>query len=171
MRHLVVTATARNGRESIHPARHIKELLGEEAELFDIAEKDIPMMQARRYKEEGEVPQDVEEFGRKVEEAETLVIVTPEYNHSIPGPLKNLLDYLYPEYEDMVFAYVTVSSGGFGGVRCMSHLHDITLAFNATPGPSLQVSNVTEIFEDGELIDNGYRQQFKDFAEKIMEQD
>lgn len=167
---LVVTGTARSGRKSIHPARYVTRLLDQEheAELFDMKQKDIPVLETTRYMEGG-VPEDVEEFGRKVEETDSIVIVTPEYNHSIPGGLKNLLDYLYPEYEDMPFSYVTVSAGGFGGVRAVSHLHDITLELNAWPGPDLQVSNVGQVFDsDGELVDGEYEERFQQFVEEAV---
>lgn len=48
------------------------------------------------------------------------VFVTPEYNHSIPGVLKNAIDYLYPEWNDK--AAGIVSYGGAGGVRAAEHL-------------------------------------------------
>lgn len=172
MRFLVVEGTVRDGRKSIHAARKITEILDKdhEAELFDMAEKNIPPLQTRRYTDPGEPPEDVEEFGQKVEKADGLVIVSPEYNHSIPGALKNLLDYLYPEYEDKSFSYITVSGGGFGGVRCLSHLHDVTLALNARPGPNLPVSNVGEVFdEEGELIDQEYKERFQNFADRVIE--
>lgn len=171
MRFLVVIGTVREGRWSIHPARYVTRLLDREhdAELFDMAEKDVPLLENTRYSG-SEVPEDVEEFGQKVEEADGIVIVTPEYNHSIPGALKNLLDYLYPEYEDKPFSYVTVSAGGFGGVRALSHLHDITLELNAHPGPDIPVSRVRQVFNrDGELVDQDYEQRFKEFAEKVVE--
>nr|WP_306059100.1 NADPH-dependent FMN reductase [Natronococcus sp. AD5] len=96
--------------------------------------------------------------------------MTPEYNHSIPGALKNLLDYLYPEYKDKPFSYGTVSGGGFRGVRALSHLHDITLELSAHPGPDLPISNVTDVFEeDGTLIDDTYDDRFEEFVVQVIE--
>jgi NAD(P)H-dependent FMN reductase len=51
------------------------------------------------------------------------VIVTPEYNHSIPGVLKNALDYLYAEWNNKAVGFV--SYGGAGGVRAAEHLRQI----------------------------------------------
>ncbi len=173
MNFLVVVGTVREQRRSIHAARKAVEVLSEKgygAELFDPAEKEIPFLGTRRYTDSGDPPEDVEEFGQKVEESDGVVLVTPEYNHSIPGALKNLLDYLYPEYEDKPFSYVTVSAGGFGGVRALDHLQDITLALNAEPGPHLPISNVRDVFdEEGELIDESYEERFEDFVEEAVE--
>lgn len=169
---LVIEGTVRDGRKSIHPARYVTELFqedGHEAELFDMRKYDIPLLRKRRFKASDPHP-DIETFGQKVEAADTIVIVTPEYNHSIPGALKNLLDHLYPEYENKPFAYVTVSAGGFGGVRALSHLHDVTLEFNAHPGPDLPVSNVNDVFdEDSALIDDTYGDRFEDFVERVVD--
>lgn len=47
-------------------------------------------------------------------------MVTPEYNHSTSGALKNALDYLYREWNDKAVSFV--SYGGTGGTRAVEHL-------------------------------------------------
>lgn len=169
---LVVEGTVRDGRNSIYPARYVTARFREEghdAELFDMKEYDIPLLTKTRYMTNDPHP-NVEAFGQKVEAADSIVIVSPEYNHSIPGSLKNLLDHLYPEYEDKPFSYVTVSGGRFGGVRALSHLHDITLELNAHLGPDIPVSNVADVFaKDGTLIDGTYKDTFEDFVEQVVD--
>jgi NAD(P)H-dependent FMN reductase len=49
--------------------------------------------------------------------ADGFVIVSAEYNHSIPAALKNILDYFQSEYLYKPSAIVTYSAGPFGGVR------------------------------------------------------
>ena len=51
------------------------------------------------------------------------VIVTPEYNHSVPGVLKNAIDYLYAEWANKSVGFV--SYGVAGGVRAVEHLRTI----------------------------------------------
>lgn len=167
MKLLIVVGTSREGRNSIHPAREAREKFeeaGHEAEIFDLKEHEIPFLGELRHRTENPHP-DVEKFGQKVEESDGLVLVTPEYNHSYSAELKNALDHLYPEYEDKAFFYITVSAGGFGGIRALSHLHDVTLELGGFPGPDLPVSKVSQIFEDGELVDEGYEERFTDFVE------
>lgn len=172
MKFLVILGTVRQGRRSVHPARYVTELLqdaGHDAELFDIAEYDIPLLRQRRYKTEDPHP-DVETFGKKVEAADGIVIVTPEYNHQLPGALKNLIDHLYPEYAGKPFSYVTVSSGRFGGVRAQQDLNRLTVTLRAHPGPSIALSHVDDIFsEDGDLIDEEYEDWFAEFVENAVE--
>ncbi|MFB6144591.1 MAG: NADPH-dependent FMN reductase [Candidatus Nanohaloarchaea archaeon] len=170
MKALILVGSTRQGRKTIHAAEYAAEAFrdsGHTTELFDLEKRDIPFMQERRrYLED--VPEDIEVFGEKVEECDVLIIVSPEYNHSFPGVLKNALDYLYPEYHGKPFAYITTSGGGFGGVRGLSHLHDFTLAVNAHPGPNLPVSNIGSVFnEEGGLEDEDYRSRFSDYVEKV----
>ncbi len=169
MQFLVVIGTVRNERKSIHAARYVTRLLtdqGQDADLFDMEDRDIPLMETRRYKDPGEPPEDVEQFGQLVENADGIILVTPEYNHSYPGALKNLIDYLYPEYEGKPFSFVTVSGGPWGGVRTQKDLNALVLTLQAHPGPSLAVKHVGDVFdtESGELIDDDYRPRFDDFV-------
>lgn len=174
MNFLILVGTTREGRKTIRSAKAVEEKFeeaGHNIEFFDLKEKNIPYLGNRSYKEdEKPTPQDIEELSQKVNQTDCLVIVTPEYNHSIPGALKSALDYLYPEYDDLPFAYVTDSAGGFGGVRALSHLHDITLALGGVPGPSIQISNIDDVLgEGGEVLDENYHTRLEGFVENAEE--
>lgn len=169
MKALIVLGTTRDGRNSAKPAKAVNEEFqaqGHETTFFDIKEKDIPFLGNRTYIDSEEpVPEDIEEFAEEVETSDLIVLVSPEYNHSIPGALKNTLDYLYPEYRDKAFGYVTVSAGGFGGLRALDHLQDITLGLGGHPGPSMPVSNVSNNF-DGEEPNEEYEEKIQGFVKK-----
>lgn len=169
---LVVPGTVRKGRWSIHAAREVARRFrdrGHTVDLFDMQEHDIPLMASMR-RTDDPTPDAIESFSQLVSAADLLVIVTPEYNHSIPGALKTLLDYLYSEYDELPFAYVTTSSGAFGGVRALSHLTDITLELGGRPGPNLPVTHVRELFdEEGSLIEDEYDDRFADFIDQAVE--
>lgn len=169
MKALLVTGTTREGSSTHNVAREAYKSFSNEvsAELFDLHDKNIPFM-TRRLSHDSSPPEDVVEFKELVEWSEAIILVTPEYNHSVPGPLKNLLDYLYEEYHGKVFSYITVSAGGFGGIRCQSHLHDITLALKGRPGPSLPVSNVRDHFTEDSVSDE-YSEKLTDFAKQVRE--
>ena len=174
MKVLNIVGTAREGRKSVHAARQVDEAFeerGHRTEVFDLAEEEFPPLGNRTYVEDEEpVPESAQKLSRKVRESDFIVITTPEYNHSFPGILKTALDYLYTEYEDKPFGFVTVSAGGFGGVRSLSHLHDIVLEFEGFIGPNLQVSRVGDVFnEEGELVDEAYSDRFQSFVEQSEE--
>jgi len=169
---LIVVGTVREGRWSIHPARELVDRFDDRVktvELFDMNQHEVPLMESMR-RSDDPTPDAIETFGESVNAADLLVIVTPEYNHSIPGALKNLLDYLYEEYDGLPFAYVTVSAGQFGGVRALSHLTDITLELGGRPGPDLPIAYVQELFDDeGSLLDADYDDRFAAFVEQSLE--
>jgi len=174
MKFLTILGTARESRNSIGPAKAVIKNFEEEghtAKLFDLKEKEIPPLGNRTYIEnETPVPEDIQDFSKQVKESDGVIIVTPEYNHSIPGILKTALDYLYPEYDHKPFMYVTVSAGSFGGVRAISHLHDITLEFDAQPGPEIPISNVSKNFsKTGEILDDTYEDRINKFVQKSIE--
>lgn len=170
MEFLLIPGTVRDGRRSIHAVHELEDRLtdrGHTVTVFDIAEHDVPFLQERRHKTDNPHPA-VERFGQLVEAADGIVLVTPEYNHSIPGALKNLIDHLYPEYAGKPFGYVTVSGGPWGGVRLQPHLNEITLTLKAHPGPSLPIRHVRDVFDaDGNLVDEDYADRFDDFIEKL----
>ncbi|MFO7793408.1 MAG: NAD(P)H-dependent oxidoreductase [Candidatus Nanohaloarchaea archaeon] len=167
MKALLVTGTVREGNKSQQVAKEALNYFSEagDAKLFDLCEKEVPLME-QRLSHDDSPPEDVKEFRELVDWSDVVILVTPEYNHSIPGALKNLIDYLYEEYDGKAFSYITISAGGFGGVRAQSHLHDITLAVGGRPGPSLHVSNVNEHFSE-ENISEEYQERLKSFAEKV----
>ncbi|GLY38043.1 FMN reductase [Amycolatopsis sp. NBRC 101858] len=62
-------------------------------------------------------------WAAKIGEYDGYVFVTPEYNHSTSGVLKNAIDYLYAEWNNKAAAFV--SYGALGGARAIEHLRAI----------------------------------------------
>jgi chromate reductase len=76
---------------------------------------------------ESSPPERVKEFKRKIKVAGALLIVTPEYNHSVPGVLKNAIDWVSRHYKDSAFggkpvAMMSASTGTLKGARAQYHL-------------------------------------------------
>jgi NAD(P)H-dependent FMN reductase len=63
-------------------------------------------------------------WAAKISEFDGYVFVTPEYNHSTSGVLKNAIDYLYAEWNNKAAAFV--SYGALGGARAIEHLRAIS---------------------------------------------
>lgn len=74
-------------------------------------------------------PEAVLKMGQSIRAADALIIVTPEYNYSVPGALKNALDWLSRLPDTPVagkpVAIQTVSPGAIGGARAQYHLRQI----------------------------------------------
>ncbi|WP_318371192.1 NADPH-dependent FMN reductase [Enterobacter sp.] len=95
---------------------------------------DIPLYDADIQQEEG-FPQSVEAIAAQIRAADGVVIVTPEYNYSVPGGLKNAIDWL-SRLPDQPLAgkpvlIQTSSMGAIGGARCQYHLRQILVFLDA----------------------------------------
>src|SRR5205807_1943358 len=97
----VILGSIRRDRESVKVARFVMDCLQKlnavHAELLDLKELNLPMMEERlRFR--SDPPPSVVDFGAKINRADSILIVTPEYNGGYPGVLKNALEYLKDEY-------------------------------------------------------------------------
>lgn len=96
--------------------------------------KDIPLYDADMQQEEG-FPATVEAIAEQIRAADGVVIVTPEYNYSVPGGLKNAIDWLSRLPEQPLAGkpvlIQTSSMGAIGGARCQYHLRQILVFLDA----------------------------------------
>src|SRR5690606_27750516 len=84
---------------------------------------------------EKDMPEVVQDFKRRVKEADAVLIVTPEYNYSIPGFLKNALDWASRPADDNSFdgkpgAIMSASPGMLGGARAQYALRQVCVYMN-----------------------------------------
>lgn len=119
----VILGTTRPERRSIAPAHFVKNLLsaqdGVVTELVDPENFDLPH-DGRGKKEKDPY------YSQLTKRADAFVIITPEYNHSIPGSLKRLLDSELESYHYKPALLGGVSSGPWGGARALEHLAGIS---------------------------------------------
>lgn len=166
----VVIGSVRRGRRSIRAARFALDRLtaaGADATLVDLAELDLPIMEERLHMRD-DPPPGLVRFSETVAAADAVVIVSPEYNGSMPGVLKNALDYIYGEWFRKPVGIVTVSAGGFGGVQLHNHLQLLFLRLKALPVAHMAVSSVSRTFgEDGEPREAHYEKSFAGFIDTL----
>src|SRR5665213_1949358 len=126
----VIIGTTRPNRTTPLLAKWIageaKSLLDVEVEVIDLVDYPMPFLDepaSPRFNPERKPNAEVQKWISKIAEGEAYIFVTPEYNHSIPGVLKNAIDYLTFE---LVKKPATVASHGtVGGARATMHLKDI----------------------------------------------
>lgn len=98
-----------------------------EVDVVDVAEIDLPTTFAPT----PEVTAQLAEITPKLATAEAFVVLTPEYNHSYPAALKNLIDWHFHEWRAKPVALV--SYGGLsGGLRAVEHLRQVFAELHAT---------------------------------------
>jgi len=152
---------------SAHAARFVVQRLSMEpgvvTELIDIAALSLPVDDA------GEAIKDAE-FSRKMSRADGLVIVSPEYNHSVPGLLKHVLDSCLSEYIHKAAGIVGVSAGPFGGSRMIQNLLPVLRELGlVTIFWDVHFGSVQKIFsESGELNEPAFVQRTDKFLKELI---
>jgi NAD(P)H-dependent FMN reductase len=150
---LIVYGSVRRDRQGIKAARFMLQTClarGHQATLIDPAEDRLPLLD-RMYKEyqPGQAPDVLERLASKIKAADAFVIVSGEYNHSIPPALSNLLDHFLEEYFWRPSAIVCYSGGAFGGVRAAMQLRAMLCELGTPSIPSLlPVPQVQDAFDD-----------------------
>jgi chromate reductase, NAD(P)H dehydrogenase (quinone) len=125
-------------------------------EIFDLS--DIP---SYNQDHDNNMPPKVKEFKTKIRESDALLIATPEYNYSVPGVLKNAIDYASRPYGDNSFddkpvAIMSASVGMIGGARAQYHLRQMFVFLNMHPVnvPEVIVTFASNKFDsEGNLLD------------------
>ena len=125
---------------------------------------------------ESSFPQPVLDLKEKIRAAQGIVIVTPEYNRSIPGMLKNLIDWTSRPYGDSAWAKKPVATigasvGPTGTAFAQAHLRTILIYLDTylMGQPEIYIGNVGEKIKDGSLTDAGTLDHLKGFLEKFIQ--
>lgn len=168
----VMLGSIRRNRESAKVAKFavnwLHRMEGVRTDLLDLKEFNLPMMEERlRFREDA--PAGALELSARINRADSIVIVTPEYSSGYPGVLKNALDYLKPEYKRKPFGIITVSSAE-GGMMCLISLRQVILHLGGVPIPAtLPVFRVQESFDaEGNSLAAGFQKQAKEFFDELL---
>lgn len=129
---IIISGSMRQGRSTPLVAKWVHKTADTifdgkaEIEMVDLADFNLPMFDeaiSPKYNQDRQPEGDVKQWLDTLSRADGYVLVTPEYNHSIPGALKNAIDYI--AYETNQKAATIVSHGGVGGGRATEHLRNI----------------------------------------------
>ncbi|WP_310556306.1 NAD(P)H-dependent oxidoreductase [Flavobacterium sp.] len=174
----IISSSIRTGRKSHNVALYFQHYLNENrlatVEILDLASYNFPIFE-ERLKNQSNPSLTSLEFKNKIISSDGIMIVTPEYNGSIPASLKNVIDLLYEEWHRKPIAFSTVSGGDFGGLQALTHLQFIFWKMRAwTFTANFPVSRVQEKFDDFGVPTNkketdGFAQIFIDEFVKCIE--
>jgi len=169
----VVYGSARRDRQGIKAARFIVRQLENRrhsVDLIDTNALQLPMLDLM-YKEyaEGEAPEDMESVAEVFRKADGFVVLSAEYNHSVPAALKNLLDHFQSEYLYKPSGLVTYSAGPFGGVRALVNLRGIMAELGAPSiASAFPISNVRSSFDsEGNVTGAPYDERIVKFLDEF----
>ena len=169
----VIYGSARRDRQGIKAARFVVRKLegrGHDVTLIDSQEYDLPLLDWM-YKEyeSGQAPADMQKIADILNAADGFIVVSAEYNHSIPAALKNLLDHYQGEYLYKPSGIVTYSAGPFGGVRALVNLRGILAELGTPSIPSaFPISQIHSAFDaDGNSLDTLYDERVVKFLDEF----
>ena len=125
----LIYGSVRSDRQGIKAARYLERKMAErgvKVHFIDPLEFNLPLLD-KMYKEfsPGTAPEPMERLAKHFNDSDGLLIVTGEYNQSIPPALKNILDHFQKEYFFKPSGIASYSTGIFGGVRAAVHLRVI----------------------------------------------
>lgn len=165
----IIYGSVRRERQGIKAARFILNKFrerGHDVTLADPREAGLPMLDLM-YKEytNNDAPPEIDRLGKLLAASDSFVIVTGEYNHSIPPALKNLLDHFQKEYFFKPSSIACYSAGSFGGVRAAVHLRAILAELGSPSLPTLfPITYVQNAFNDeGVPIEEAYIHRIEQF--------
>jgi len=153
--------------------RAAQELVPEGAELETFDLEGMPLFNQDT---ENHPPEKVKEFKAKIKAADAILIVTPEYNYSIPGVLKNAIDNASRPYGDNAFdgkpvAIMGASVGMLGTARAQYHLRQSFVFLNMHPlnQPEVMVPFAQEkIDPSGRVTDPKTKDKIKELLEAFV---
>jgi chromate reductase len=127
--------------------------------------------------EEQNPPAKVSELKKRIREADAVLIVTPEYNYSIPGVLKNAIDWASRPYGDSAWngkpaAIMGASIGTIGTARAQYHLRQMMVFLNMFPvnQPEVMIGNAPERFdEQGNLTDEATKDYIRQLLQSLVD--
>ncbi len=135
--------------------------------------KDIPGFNED---EEQNPPSSVVELRKQIRAADAILFVTPEYNYSIPGVLKNAIDWASRPYGQGAWdgkpaAIMGASVGMFGSARAQYHLRQvcINLGLHVMNQPELMITNASQRFDaEGNLTDESTKKHIRKLLEGLV---
>jgi len=122
-------------------------------------------------------PARVVELKQRVREADAILFVTPEYNYSIPGVLKNAIDWASRPYGDSAWngkpaAIMGASIGALGTARAQYHLRQMMVFLNMFPvnQPEVMIGNAPQRFDaQGNLTDNASKDLIRQLLQNLAD--
>ncbi len=145
---------------------------GARLDVFDL--NGIPLFNED---DEPHPPARVVEFKKQIRASDAILIVTPEYNYSVPGVLKNAIDWASRPYGDNSWtgkpaAIMGALTGSLGSARAQYHLRQIFVFLNILPinQPEVMIAHAAASFDsEGNLKDASTRELIRQLLRNLVD--
>ena len=170
-----ISGSLRKNSYNTATLRAVKEIASDTLDIDIVTLEDVPL-----FNEDVEAkgwPERVQALRDRLEPAKGVIFATPEYNYSIPGVLKNAIDWLSrPERKGPIFgkpaAIIGATPSMVGTARAQAHLRQVAFynGMPLIPDVEILIARAGEKFdEDGRLTDNETRDFLSDMTEKFAD--
>jgi chromate reductase len=171
---LGIAGSLRQGSYNRLALRAAQQLVPADAklEIFDL--HGIPVF---NQDEEKTPPAAVVEFKKRIRAADAILLVTPEYNYSMPGVLKNAIDWASRPYGDSAWngkpvAMMSAAGGILGGARAQYHLRQCFIFLNMYPvnQPEVMIAKAHEKFDaNGHFTDEAGKKLIQQLLQNLAD--
>ncbi len=147
-----------------------------EIEELDLRELKIPLYDGDVEDKSG-LPESVKVLKKKIEEADALLIASPEYNNSISGVLKNTIDWASRKgeeginvFKDKPAALLTASPGRYGGLRAAVTFRLVARSVGLVlMNQEVQVAGAADVFEGEKIVNERVETQLKELGKGLVD--
>ena len=133
---------------------------GFDVDIADLAEIRLPLMEEpnhprlRQY-----TSQHTHDWSARIDRADVIVFITPEYNYGYPATIKNAIDYLHQEWQDKPAGFVSYG-GAAAGTRAVQQLKQVLTALKMVPVlESVNIPFHAQFIRDGRFHANDVLEQ------------
>jgi NAD(P)H-dependent FMN reductase len=166
----IILSSVRDNRLADSVYEKVRSLIGDrfEVTLVDPKVYQLPLLNKRFF--EMENPEKVfQELHTIFENADGFILITAEYNHTIPPALTNMLDHFLKEFNQKSCGIVGYSNGALGGGRCIEQLRLMTAALGMpaiSPAPTWGFANKADLPE-GQGAAKAFEKSFMNFLDQF----
>ncbi|WP_160717967.1 NADPH-dependent FMN reductase [Chitinophaga solisilvae] len=169
---IAISGSLRKGSYNTMTLKALQSLAPSHITIEQASIADIPFYNADLHTEQ--LPEQVVPLVKKIKESDGVIFVSPEYNYSIPGALKNAIDVLsrHPDkpFNEKAVAILGASQGQIGTARMQYHLRQVMVFLNAfvINKPEIMIGHAQHKFdENGNLTDEFISKQLPLLLESL----
>lgn len=155
-------------RVAIHLLQYLQQNTQHQIGLINANEWDLGLLE-NVFSNIDATPEKFKPLAQKVFNADSFIIVTPEYNGSYTPALQNLLDH-FPKQSHKAFGIVTASPGALGGMRATQQLLLLVPALFGIASPQMLVTPFVDkkFDENGNLLDESFAKSIDTFISEFL---
>lgn len=131
MKIALIIGSVRTGRQSHKIAYYVEKILHKrniETDVIDLLKQPLPIYGTLLDSVSGE---NIKSLAERLSEADSIILITPEYHGSFSGVLKNTLDHFWSEFRKKPIGVVATSMGKLGGINASTQLQHVILSLGA----------------------------------------